>query len=93
MMKTVRLCLPEAPSFKHGGEKQDMRRTVLILSLILVLIPVWVRVPAVAEMQPYGLQLNINGGEKTVRAMDGSYKGNIFLSLTDLADALRGTDD
>ena len=92
MMKTVRLCLPEAPSFKHGGEKQDMRRTVLFLSLILVLIPVWVRVPAAAEMQPYGLQLNINGSEKTVRAMDGSYKGNIFLSLTDLADALRGTE-
>ena len=69
-----------------------MRRTVLFLSLILVLIPVWVRVPAAAEMQPYGLQLNINGSEKTVRAMDGSYKGNIFLSLTDLADALRGTE-
>ncbi len=42
---------------------------------------------------PYKLTVQIeNGGTASVRAMDGSYLGNIYLSLTDLSAALEGTE-
>ena len=41
---------------------------------------------------PHRLTLVIGGEEKTVRAMDASYPGNLYLSLTDLAAALNGSE-
>ena len=41
---------------------------------------------------PHRLTLVIGSEEKTVRAMDASYPGNLYLSLTDLAAALNGSE-
>ena len=61
---------------------------ILILALCMTLIPL----TAFAEGEPYALTVMVNGTQKLVRAYDNTYTGNVYLSLTDLAAALSGTE-
>lgn len=64
--------------------------TALLLALIfsILLLPA----QAGAEGEAYALTVTVNGEQKLIRAYDESYEGNLFLSLTDLASALSGTE-
>ncbi|MBQ9664408.1 MAG: D-alanyl-D-alanine carboxypeptidase [Oscillospiraceae bacterium] len=61
---------------------------LLILAVCLTLSPA----AASADGEPYALTVTVNGAPRAVRAYDGTYEGNIYLSLTDLAAALSGTE-
>ena len=63
---------------------------VLAVLLLLPLIAAPTR--AFADVQPYAQVLTVDGTPKAVRALDGSYERNVFLSLTDVAAVLSGTD-
>ncbi len=47
---------------------------------------------AAANTEPYRVTARVGGAEFGIRAYDGSYEGNTYLSLTDLAVALAGTE-
>ncbi len=62
---------------------------VLLLTLLLSLLPV----SASADNGPYTLSASVAGkGPQLIRAYDALYTGNCYLSLTDLAAALNGTE-
>ena len=68
------------------------RLKILTLALCLaVLLGAWPVSAFAAESTLYGVSLSVGGTETRVRACDGSYSGNTYLSLTDLAVALSGT--
>ena len=48
-------------------------------------------VSASAVNEPYAVTVRIGTSDYRVRAYEGSYEGNTYLSLTDLASALAGT--
>lgn len=69
-----------------------MPRKLFCVFLSLIILFGTVGITAYAD-GPYKLTVQIEKGETAfVRAMDGSYLGNIFLSLTDLSAALDGTE-
>ena len=69
-----------------------MKRKLLCVFLSLIILLGSASISAFAD-GPYRLPVQIEKGRTTsVRAMDGSYLGNIFLSLTDLSAALDGTE-
>ncbi len=61
---------------------------VLSAGLCLAAVPVSA---AAAVTEPYAALLRVGGVEYRIRAYDGSYEGNTYLSLTDLAVALSGS--
>ena len=65
--------------------------TALLLCLLLLLTCAG---GALAAGVPtaFNLSLSINGESKTVRAFEDAYPGSLYLSLTDLAAHLKGTD-
>ena len=69
-----------------------MRRKLfcVLLSLFIFCSSAGIKVSADG---PYKLSVHVEQGKTAfVRAMDGSYLGNIFISLTDLSTALSGTE-
>ena len=71
-----------------------MKKAISAFLSVLMLLPL-IAAPTRAsavEAQPYAQTLIVNGVPKDVRALDGSYEGNVFLSLTDAAAALSGTE-
>ncbi len=69
-----------------------MRKRMICILLLCVLLTGLFPVCARAETA-YALPVQIDGREAgAVRAMDGSYLGNIYLSLTDLSAVLVGTE-
>ena len=69
-----------------------MRRKLfcVLLSLFIFCSSAGIKVSADG---PYKLPVHVEQGKTAfVRAMDGSYLGNIFISLTDLSTALSGTE-
>ena len=69
-----------------------MRKLLSAVLVIFLLLPVFaVPTRAFAEIQPYAQTLIVDGIPREVRALDGSYEGNVYLSLTDAAAALSGT--
>ena len=69
-----------------------MKKRVIAGILILVLCISIAPLQASAEGEIYALGMIVNGEQKAVRACDDSYVGNTYLSLTDLAAALSGTE-
>ncbi len=69
-----------------------MKKRITALLLTLVFCMPLVPAQAEAEGEAYALTVTVDGEQKLVRAYDESYEGNIFLSLTDLAAALSGTE-
>ena len=69
-----------------------MKKAFSAFLAVLLLLPL-ISAPtrAFAEVQPYAQTLIIDGAPAEVRALDGSYERNTFLSLTDLAAVLSGT--
>ncbi|MBR4472725.1 MAG: D-alanyl-D-alanine carboxypeptidase [Oscillospiraceae bacterium] len=62
------------------------------LTVLLLLSAFALPTQAWADIQPYAQTLIVDGSPRDVRALDGSYEKNVFLSLTDAAAALSGTD-
>lgn len=76
------------------GHRFGRRVAALLLCLALCAEFCLAAVPvsaAAATTEPYAVTLRVGGEEFRVRAYDGSYEGNTYLSLTDLAVALSGT--
>ena len=69
-----------------------MRKQLTALLLALVLGIALLPAGAFADGEPYVIPVNVNGEQKSVRAYDESYEGNLYLSLTDLAAALSSTE-
>ena len=69
-----------------------MRKQLTALLLTLVLGIALLPAGAFADGEPYVIPVNVNGEQKSVRAYDESYEGNLYLSLTDLAAALSSTE-
>ena len=70
------------------------RRVATLLSLILCLASLSLLMPvygAAANTEPYRVSVRVGSDDFHIRAYDGSYEGNTYLSLTDLAVALAGT--
>ena len=70
------------------------RRVATLLSLILCLASLSMLMPvygAAANTEPYRVSVRVGSDDFHIRAYDGSYEGNTYLSLTDLAVALAGT--
>ena len=70
------------------------RRVDTLLSLILCLASLSLLMPvygAAANTEPYRVSVRVGSDDFHIRAYDGSYEGNTYLSLTDLAVALAGT--
>ncbi len=67
-------------------------RKLIALGLVLGLLTVLAPGQARAAAEPYAQPITVDGEKKTVLACEGSYAGNLYLSLTDLAAALQGTD-
>ena len=67
-------------------------RKLIALGLVLGLLTVLAPGQARAAAEPYAQPITVNGEKKKVLACEGSYAGNLYLSLTDLAAALQGTD-
>ena len=69
-----------------------MQKKPLCMLLSLIILFSSAKLSAFAD-GPYKLPVQVEQGKISyVRAMDGSYLGNIFLSLTDLSAALSGTE-
>ena len=69
-----------------------MKRALSAFLAVLLLLPLFAApTRAFAEVQPYAQTLLVDGTARDVRALDGSYEGNTYLSLTDTAAALSGT--
>ncbi|MGX8721305.1 MAG: serine hydrolase, partial [Eubacteriales bacterium] len=69
-----------------------MKKAFSAFLAVLLLVPLLAApTRAFAEIQPYAQTLIIDGAPAEVRALDGSYERNTFLSLTDLAAVLSGT--
>ena len=69
-----------------------MKRRIIILLLALLMIPAAIPTAALASDGPYAVAVNVSGSVQKVRAYDGSYEGNTYLSLTDLACAFSGSE-
>ena len=67
-------------------------RMLLCTALCLLLCLQAFSVGASAANEPYGLTVCVGTTDYRVRAYEGSYEGNTYLSLTDLACALAGTE-
>ncbi len=69
-----------------------MKRQTALWMLLMMILQFLVPASALAEGEPYALQITVYGETKYVRTYDGEYKGNRYLSLIDLASALSGTE-
>ena len=69
-----------------------MKKQIAIWILLAMICQVFLPISASAEGEPYALSVTVNGIDKAVRAFDGEYVGNRYLSLADLAAALEGTE-
>ena len=70
-----------------------MKKRIVLWILVLLLIVALCPVSAFADNGPYTLRTEIEGKDpQLIRAYDALYAGNIYLSLTDLAAALNGTE-
>ena len=72
--------------------KKNNLRLPLCLFLCLILCLSLFPPVALAANEPYGLTVRVGSADTRVRAYEGSYEGNTYLSLTDLACALSGTE-
>lgn len=69
-----------------------MKKVFLLLLAFFFTIQSMTSFSAAADDGPFALPVYVNGERKTVRAFDGEYEGNHYLSLTDFAAALSGTE-
>lgn len=68
------------------------RRSLSLLLTLLLLFSLPAAALAVGEPEPYALRVRVGDKEAPVRAYEESYAGNVYLSMSDLALALKGTD-
>lgn len=68
-----------------------MRRLLALLLCLTALLPLGAAAHA-AGPTPFGLSVHVEGGRDfQVRAFDEAYRDNLYLSLSDLSQALNGT--
>lgn len=72
----------------------NLKKLFRSLCFLIVLAFCFSTVPvaASADNEPYAATVSVGDAQFRVRAYDGSYEGNSYLSLTDLACALSGTE-
>lgn len=64
---------------------------IIVFALVAFLVPSDKAMAADELMTAYPVTVIADGGETAVRAFDGNYENNTYLSLTDLSVALKGT--
>ena len=65
---------------------------ILVLALTVLFVPSGEALAADEQMTAYGATVIADGKETAVRAFDGTYENNTYLSLTDLSVALKDTE-
>ncbi len=81
---------------QHSDRKREegMKTIRRLLALLLCLCALLMSAPpaAAAGPTPFSLPVRVDGaGDARVRAYEDSYAGNLYLSLSDLSRALKGT--